>query len=204
MKLYDESNPAPNPRRVRIYLAEKNISLPLVPVALRKREHKAPDFVAKNSLGQVPALELDDGTIIAESVAICRYLEELNPNPPLFGQTALEKAQVDMWVRRSEFQIMRPISHVWRHADPRTAFLGGQFTDFGEANKAQVLGAHEWLDQELSDGRPYLIGASFTIADIVMLCNLDFGSFIGLPIAPSLAHLSAWHQRVSARPSALA
>ena len=204
MKLYDESNPAPNPRRVRIYLAEKNISLPLVPVALRKREHKAPDFVAKNSLGQVPALELDDGTIIAESVAICRYLEELHPTPPLFGQTALEKAQVDMWVRRSGFQIMRPISNVWRHADPRTAFLGGQFTDFGDANKAQALSAYDWLDQELSDGRSYLTSETFTIADIVMLCNLDFGAFIGLPISSSLVHLSAWHQRVSARPSAAA
>ncbi len=165
MKLYDESNPAPNPRRVRIYLAEKGITLPLVPVALRKREHKSADFIAKNSLGQVPALELDDGTIIAESTAICRYLEELHPNPPLFGQTALEKALVEMWVRRSEFQIMRPISNVWRHADPRTAFLGGQFTDFGDANKAQVTSAHDLLDRELSDGRAYLTGGTFTIAD---------------------------------------
>jgi glutathione S-transferase len=204
MKLYNEDNPAPNPRRVRIYLAEKNLTLPLVPIAMRRREHKAPEFVAKNSLGQVPMLELDDGTCISESVAICRYLEDLNPTPPLFGSTALEKALVEMWIRRMEFQIWRPIGMVWRHADPRTAFLGGQFPEFGAANRAQSFAAMGWLDQELSDGRTYLAGSFYSMADIVGLCGLDFGAFIGLELPDDCPHLLAWHARISARPSAAA
>lgn len=204
MKLYNENNPAPNPRRVRIYLAEKNLTLPLVPIAMRRREHKAPEFVAKNSLGQVPVLELDDGTCISESVAICRYLEDLHPTPPLFGSTALEKALVEMWIRRMEFQIWRPIGMVWRHADPRTAFLGGQFPEFGAANRAQSFAAMGWLDQELSDGRTYLAGSFYSMADIVGLCGLDFGTFIGLELPDDCPHLLAWHARISARPSAAA
>src|ERR1700710_900166 len=99
MILYGTPNPAPNPRRVRIFLAEKGIDLPETNVDMRKGEHKAPEFVAKNSLGQLPTLELDDGTVIAETVAICRYFEEIQPEPSLFGRTAKEKANVDMWVR---------------------------------------------------------------------------------------------------------
>ena len=102
MILYDELMPAPNPRRVRIFLAEKGVDIPKVRVPMRERAHKAPDYVAKNSLGQVPALELDDGTIIAETVAICRYLESLYPEPPMFGRTPLEQAMVEMWIRRRE------------------------------------------------------------------------------------------------------
>ena len=204
MKLYNEDNPAPNPRRVRIYLAEKNLTVPMVQVSMRKREHKAAAFVAKNSLGQVPMLELDDGTCISESVAICRYLEELHPAPPMFGTAALEKALVEMWIRRMEFQIWRPIGMVWRHADPRTAFLGGQFPEFGAANREASFAAMRWLDQELADGRDFLTGAQYTMADIVALCGLDFGAFIGLPLPDDCNHLKAWHARVSARPSAAA
>src|SRR5215469_3096597 len=101
MKLYNEDNPAPNPRKVRIFLSEKGISVPLERVRMMKSEHKAPEFLQKNSLGQVPVLELDDGTCIAESVAICRYLEELHPEPALFGSNPIERAQVEMWVRRA-------------------------------------------------------------------------------------------------------
>ena len=108
MKLYGLKN-APNPRRVKIFLAEKKISLPLEELDIETREHKAPAFLAKNSLGQLPVLELDDGTILCESVAICRYFEEMVPEPPLFGRSALERAQVEMWNRRMELELLLPV-----------------------------------------------------------------------------------------------
>src|SRR5512143_1489183 len=108
MILYGAPNPAPNPRRVRIFLAEKAIALPETPVNLMQREHKSPEHRARNSLGQVPTLVLDDGTAISETVAICRYFEETSPDRPLFGAGAVGKAQVDMWIRRVEFALMQP------------------------------------------------------------------------------------------------
>ncbi|HZZ34566.1 MAG TPA: glutathione S-transferase, partial [Caulobacteraceae bacterium] len=145
MKLYGAPMPAPNPRRVRIFLAEKGVDLPETPVDLMKREHKSPEHVARNSLGQVPTLELDDGTMISETVAICRYFEETNPEPSLFGKTPAEKANVDMWVRRIEFQLMSPVGNFWRHAHPFTAKLLTQFKDFGESNRQAYSNAQKWL-----------------------------------------------------------
>jgi glutathione S-transferase len=203
MILYGAPNPAPNPRRVRIFLAEKGIELPETPVSLMQREHKSPEFRAKNSMGQVPTLELDDGTCISETVAICRYLEETNPTPPLFGTTAKEKALVDMWVRRIEFTVMMPVGNFWRHAHPRTAALLTQFKDFGESNKATYAGAQKWLDREL-DGKAFVAGDAYTIADICLLTTVDFAGWIGLPLDDGFANLKAWHERVSARPSASA
>lgn len=203
MKLYDVAMPAPNPRRVRIFLAEKGITVPLEPVALMKREHKSPEFRAKNSLGQVPVLELDDGAHISESVSICRYLEALHPAPPLFGTSPLEVALIDQWIRRIEFIVMGPIGNVWRHADDRTAKLLTQFRDFGESNRDAALNAMRWLDRELK-GRDFIAGDSYSAADITALCTLDFGAFIGLPIPEECGDLKAWHARVSARPSAKA
>src|SRR5215831_300494 len=145
MKLHGAPNPAPNPRRVRIFLAEKGVSVPYVDVALREAAHKAPEFKQKNSLGQVPVLELDDGSHLSESVAICRYLEELHPTPSLFGTTALERAQIDMWIRRIEFTLMNPIAMVWVHTHPFTARLGTQYKDFGEASRERVVTALKWL-----------------------------------------------------------
>src|SRR5580698_7312019 len=113
MKLYDENMPAPNPRKVRIFLAEKGVAVPLERVRMMKREHKAPEFLQKNSLGQLPVLELDDGTCISESLAICRYFEELHPEPNLFGANAIERAQIEMWVRRAEFRLWNPMGQVW-------------------------------------------------------------------------------------------
>jgi len=123
MKLYGAAYPAPNPRRVRLYLAEKGLDVPYIDVDLRARAHKAPDFVSKSSLGQVPVLELDDGTVIAESVAICRYFEALHPAPPLFGTTPAEQATIEMWIRRIELQLMTPVSLYWVNAHPLTAPL---------------------------------------------------------------------------------
>ena len=149
MILYGAPMPAPNPRRVRIFLAEKGINLPETTVDMRKREHKSTDYRAKNSLGQIPTLELDDGATISETVAICRYFEETNPEPPLFGRTALEKAHVDMWVRRVEFVLMTPVGNFWRHAHPYTAALLTQFKDFGESNREAYASALKWLDRDL-------------------------------------------------------
>jgi glutathione S-transferase len=204
MILYDELMPAPNPRRVRIFLAEKGLEIDKVRVPIRERAHKAPDYVAKNSLGQLPALELDDGTVVAESVSICRYLEALHPKPPLFGEGALGRAMVDMWIRRIEFQLMAPIGQFWRHAHPLTAALIDQHKDFGESNRAHVERAYRWLDRELSDDRRWIVGEAYGMADIVALSTVDFGKFIGLEPPQDCARVAAWHERASARPSAAA
>lgn len=203
MILYDENNPAPNPRRVRIFLAEKGLTLPTVRVKLHKREHKGPEHRARNSLGQIPTLELDDGTTISESVSICRYLESLHPTPALFGASALDAAQIDMMIRRVEFQLMGPVGMFWRHAHPLTAALLTQFKDFGESNRALYAGACKWLDREIA-GRDFIAGDAYSMADIIALTTVDFAAFTGLDLPEECAALRAWHARVSARESAAA
>lgn len=203
MILYGAPMPAPNPRRVRIFLAEKGIDLPETPVNLMKREHKSPEHRARNSLGQVPTLVLDDGTAISETVAICRYFEETQPDPPLFGTTAVEKALVDMWVRRVEFILMTPVGNFWRHAHPRTAALLTQYREFGESNREAYVGALRWLDRELAE-RPFVAGEAYTMADICALTTVDFADWIGLPVGEAHGQVRAWRERVSARRSAQA
>jgi glutathione S-transferase len=204
MKLYNTPMPAPNPRRVRIFLAEKGVSLPLVDVALTRGEHKAPEHVARNSLGQTPVLELEDGTCLSETTAICRYLERLHPEPAMFGRTALEEAQVEMWVRRVEFQLMGPVGNFWRHAHPFTArVVVPQYKAFGEANRGAYEKALMWLDGEL-EGRDFLVGKIFTMADICALSTVDFADWTGLKLPDTARNVRAWHARVSARKSAQA
>lgn len=204
MKLYNAPMPAPNPRRVRIFLAEKGQNIELADVAIMKREHKQPEHLARNSLGQVPTLELDDGTTISETVAICRYLESVYPQPPMFGRTPLEQAQIEMWTRRTEFAVMTPVGMFWRHAHPFTAqVVVPQYKEFGESNRAHYERALGWLDGELA-GREFLATGDFTIADICLLSTVDFAAWIGLAIPSELANVAAWHARVSARPSARA
>jgi glutathione S-transferase len=203
MKLYNEHNPAPNPRRVRIFLAEKGISIPFVHVPVRQGAHKSAEFMVKNSLGQVPVLELDDGSTLSESVAICRYLEELHPAPALFGEDAWQRAQVDMWTRRIEFALMSRIGAVWINTHKYTAHLGTQYQDFGEASRVRAIKAMHWLNDELAR-REFLATDQFSIADIVALTTIDFATFIGIETPAELTHLHAWHARVSARPSAAA
>jgi glutathione S-transferase len=206
MKLYNDADPAPNPRRVRIFLLEKGISIPFVPIALFKGEHKAPEFLAKNSLGQLPVLELDDGSYLAESVSICRYLEELHPEPPLFGRDAAERGRVDMWLRRVELRVMLPLGMVWVNLHPFTAQFAAaqgrtQFKDFGASNLEVFAGACRWLDGEL-EGRAFLTGERYTMADIVLQTTFDFGGSIGVDLPERCARLREWYARVSARPSA--
>jgi len=203
MKLYGAPNPAPNPRRVRIFLAEKGIDLPETPVNMMKGEHKSPDFKALNSLGQLPTLVLDDGAVIAETVSICRYLEELHPDPPLFGVTALDRAQIDMWIRRVEFQVQNPVRNFWLHAHPRTAALLTEYTDFGQSNVEAYGRALKWLDGELA-GKTFIHGEAISMADICAETAIDFATWIGLERPPELANLAAWHERMAARPSSRA
>jgi glutathione S-transferase len=203
MKLYGAPNPAPNPRRVRIFLAEKGVDLPETRIDMMKREHKSEEFRARNPLGQIPTLELDDGTCISETVAICRYFDEVHPEPPMFGKTAVEKALVDQWVRRVEFVAMMPVGNFWRHAHPRTAALLTQYKDFGESNRETFAGAQRFFDRALQD-REFLALDTLTMADICLQTTVDFADWIGLPCDPELKSLAAWRERLAARPSATA
>jgi glutathione S-transferase len=205
MKLYNENYPAPNPRKVRIFLAEKGLHVDLVHVPMKDRAHKSPEFLSKNSLGQLPVLETDDGAFISESIAICRYLEELHPDKPLFGRTALDKALIEMWIKRTEFRLWTPMSQAWRNDDPRTEHVVKvRFKDFGAYSRTQVVEAMTWIDGELGDGRAFLAGDAFSMADIVLLCGLDFAKFVNMPIPEGAANLQRWHAAVSARPAARA
>lgn len=202
--LYDAPNPAPNPRRVRIYLAEKGLSVPMHMIQIMRGEHKAPAFTDRYPPGQVPVLELEDGTMIGESVAICRYFEALNPEPPLFGRDAREMAEAEMWTRRVELTLGMPLRHVWVYTHPLTERVVKQrFPDFGEANRPLAFDAMRRIDRALAD-RPFLAGDAFSIADIVLLTTIDFAGFIGLAIPEDAPALSEWHARISARPSASA
>lgn len=204
MLFYDAAMPAPNPRRVRMFLAEKGIHIPVAQLALVAGEHKAAAFLEINALGQVPALVLDNGDVLTESVAICRFFEELNPEPPLFGKGAKGRADVEMWTRRVELRLMVPLSMVWMHTHPYTArVVVPQFTEFGESNRPKVITALTYFNQILAD-RDYLTGAEFSIADIVLLTTIDFATFIGMALPAELTALKAWHERVSQRPSATA
>ena len=203
MLFYDSPNPAPNPRRVRIFAAEKGIELPSKEVSIPQREQKAPEYLAKNPRGQTPILELDDGTVIAESVAIMRYLEAEHPEPPLFGSGPVEIGKIEMWCRRVEMILMPPVAAVWVHTHPFTAALPGRNTEWGEANRPRVASALKFFDESLADSE-YLAGADYTAADILLLTAVDFAKFIGLETIDGLHNLSSWHRRVSERDSASA
>jgi glutathione S-transferase len=203
MRLYDAGR-APNPRRVRVFLAEKGVSVPLVPVDLGRLEHKTPAFVAVNPLQRTPALELDDGTVITESIAICRYFEELHPTPALFGTGALERAVVEMWQRRLEFGLLGTVAAVFRHLHPAMAEMEvPQVAAWGETNKPKVLEFLRIVDDQLKD-RSFICGERFTVADITGLIGLDFMKPAKLSVPEELQGVRRWHAALSARPSAQA
>lgn len=201
MLFFNSPNPAPNPRRVRIFAAEKGIVLPTRDLSIPDREHKSDEFLALNPRGQTPALQLDDGTVIAESVAICRYLEGLHPEPPLFGRDPREQALVEMWSRRVEMILIPPVGAVWVHTHPFTARLPGRNAEWGESNRPRVEEVLRFFNSAL-EGREFLATDHYTIADILLLTTVDFAGFIGISMSDDLASLRAWHARVSARPSA--
>jgi glutathione S-transferase len=195
---------APNPRRVRIFLAEKGIQVPFEELDLMKGALKTPEFTKVNKLQRVPVLILDDGTPIAETMAICRYFEALQPEPALFGKGPREGAIVEMWNRRMELNVLQCVAHAFRHLHPAMAQLEvPQVAAWGEANKPRALEMLAILDDELA-GRPFIAGSDFSVADITALVAVDFMKVARIQRPPELKNLERWHQSVSARPSAKA
>ena len=203
MKLYD-SGRAPNPRRTRIFLAEKGISLPTEQIDIMAKQHKTPEYAAINPLQRMPALVLDDGTVITESIAICRYFEMLRPEPPLFGQGAKESALVEMWNRRCEINFFSNVAAVFRHLHPSMKELEvPQVPEWAEANKPRVTWFLELLDRELAS-HEFIAGDRYSVADITALVTVDFMKPARLTVPDALTNVKRWHAAVSARPSAAA
>lgn len=203
MLLYHDPR-APNPRRVRIFLTEKTVAYDTIEVSIAQHAHQTDEFRRKSPLGLLPVLELPDGRILRESMAICRFVEEQHPEPNLFGADAWERAQIEMWNRHAELELLWPISQVFRNTHKFWEGRIRQAPEFGEIMREQVDARFAWLDRELGT-RPYLAGERFTVADITALCAIDFGKPSGIRIdATKHAMLDAWYQRVAARPSAKA
>lgn len=203
MKLYD-SGRAPNPRRTRIFLAEKGISVPSEQVDMMAKQHKTPEYAAINPLQRMPALVLDDGTVITESIAICRYFEALQPEPPLFGVGAEDIALVEMWNRRCELNLMFSVAQVFRHLHPAMKELEvPQVPEWGEANRPRVAEFLEILDKQLA-AHPFVAGERYSVADISAMVAIDFMKPSKLAVPENLSHVRRWHAEVSARPSAKA
>lgn len=203
MLLYHDLR-APNPRRVRIFLAEKGVAYESIEVSIATAAHRTPEFRKKNPLALLPVLELADGKILRESIAICRYLEELHPEPNLFGADPWERAQIEQWNRHAELELLVPIASVFRNTH---TFWNGrikQSAEYGEIMREVALGRFDWFNSELAQ-RPYIAGQRFTVADITALCAIDFGKVSKLRLDPEThPHLADWHTRVSERPSAKA
>lgn len=199
MKIYDDER-APNPRRVRIFVKEKGLDIPFEKVEIAKSEHRTPEFLAKNPMGTVPVLELDDGTAIAETLAICRYLEELHPEPNLFGKNPLERAQIEMWNRRMEFELMMYVAGYFRNTHPFWQGRIPQAPDWGEICHKTAMKRMEWLDKELAN-REFIAGDRFTMSDILGFVACDFGRITKLWPRPEFENLTRWHAAIAARPS---
>lgn len=204
MKLYD-ATAAPNPRRVRVFLAEKGISVPLVQVDMAQREHKSAEFLRKNSSGKIPVLELDDGTCIPESIAICRYFEAVQPEPNLFGRTPAELGVIEARNRQLEFEMLGPIGVSWVNGPIVSKLFGREGNAAAKlASDAAARAFYARLDGELKDAR-YVAGDRYTVADITAMVVIDFaGKLVDLRPDAGLTHLWRWHADVAARPSAAA
>ncbi|TIR96146.1 MAG: glutathione S-transferase [Mesorhizobium sp.] len=190
MKLFDGGR-APNPRRVRVFLAEKGLAVPLVPVDM-------------GALRRLPVLELDDGTIITESIAICRYFEELHPEPALFGTGALGKAMVEMWQRRLELNLMSCVAAAFRHIHPAMKeWEVPQIPEWGEANKPKAIEFLHLLDRELAD-MEFAAGDTYSVADITGLIAIDFMKPARIKVPEECGNVLRWHAALSSRPSAAA
>jgi glutathione S-transferase len=203
MLLY-EDNRAPNPRRVRIFLAEKGIEVERRHIDIMAEEHKRADMLARNPMARTPFLELDDGRVIAESIAICRYFEALQPQPALFGRDPVEIGLVEMWQRRVEQNLLMPVSFAFRHGNPRMAHLETpQIPAWAEANRPKIAETLAFLDGEL-ETRPFIAGDAYSVADITALVSIDFMRVLKLGLGEGHPHLGRWHGEVSGRPSAKA
>jgi glutathione S-transferase len=202
MKIY-ETKTAPTPRRVRFFLAEKDIPMEYVQVDIQGGENLSPAMRSRNPMAKVPVLELDEGTCINESVSICRYFEELHPENPLMGTTPLEKAQIDMWQRQCEFGLFMQIGMCFQHS---TGYFKDRMTPVPEYGKVAGQDATKFLEilnTRLADNE-FIAGDSFSIADITAVCSIDFGRVVNVRIAPEQTHLQRWYDAISARPAAKA
>jgi glutathione S-transferase len=203
MKLYNSIGP--NPRVVNMFLAEKGVSLPKVEVDLRAGENRQPPYQAKNPAGQTPALELDDGVVLAEILPICEYIEEIHPTPALIGSTPEERAVARMWTRRVDLNICEPMANAFRYSEGLAMFKDRVrcIPQAADDLKTLVQERLTWLDG-LIEGRDFLVGDRFTIADIHLFAFMDFGRMVGQPLNPANKNIGAWFERVGARPSAAA
>lgn len=199
MKLYNGN--AANPRRVRIFLAEKGIQADRIDLDLPAGETRTPDFLKTNSLGHVPALELDDGTVITESNAICRYFEEIRPDPALFGTDARQKALIEMWNRRLEIELLMTLGAIAQHTFSFFSTRLRQVPAYADAQRETVVEKWIWLDGELSDGRPYAAGEAFSVADVTGMTALHLSEVVDARCPADLLHVTAWAARLRARPS---
>jgi len=201
MKLYDGGR-APNPRRVTVFLAEKGIEVEKVPVDMGKLGHKSEEVTRLNPLQRLPVLELDDGTAISETVAICRYFEELHPEPPLMGTDARDKAIVEMWNRRVELIFLGAVANAFRHTHPAMKeWEVPQLAEWGEINRPKALAFLELLDKELAE-REFIAGDRYTIADITGMIGIDFMKPARIERPEHLTNVMRWYKAVSSRPSA--
>jgi glutathione S-transferase len=199
-----ETHSAPNPRRVRIFLAEKGVSIAFEELDLMKGALKTAEFTKLNRFQRVPVLLLDDGTSIAETVAICRYFEEIKPEPALFGKGPVGRAMVEMWNRRMELGLLASVAQAFRHLHPAMANLEvPQVPAWGEANKPRALEVLGFMDEELGKHR-FIAGSDYSIADITALVAVDFMKPARIQRPPELENLTRWYGDVSARPSAKA
>ena len=201
MKLYDSIGP--NPRIVRMFMAEKGIDIPKQPVDLRGGENRQEAHLKRNPHGQMPTLELDDGGYLSEVTAICEYLEEKQPTPPLIGATAEERAECRMWTRRVDLNICEPLANGYRFGEG-LKFFEKRIPVAAEASaglKKIAANRLQWLDEQLGDGRDHICGKRFTLADVHLYCFLDFGAMVGQPLNPANANIAAWFARVGQRPS---
>ena len=201
MKLYDSIGP--NPRIVRIFMAEKGIEMPKQTVDLRGGENRGPEHLKRNPHGQMPTLELDDGSYLSEITAICEYLEEIKPAPALIGSTPKERAECRMWTRRVDLNICEPLANGYRFGEA-LKFFEKRIPVVPEASPGlKMVAANRltWLNGQMADGREYLCGKRFTLADILLHCWLDFGALVGQPLDPANTHIKAWFDRIAQRPS---
>ena len=206
MKLYSHAT-APNPRRVNVFIIEKNLEIETVKVDMQAGEHKAPEFLAKNLNGQIPVLELDDGSHLSESVSICRYLEALHPEPALFGTTPAEMGRIDMHMRRIELMLGRNVSTSWVNGPVVARIAKGRFKQIPEAklqSDDNVRAYYKRLDAELA-ARRMIAGDTYTMADITAMCVIDFAEqLVALSPDDQLLNLARWRNEVGKRPSAKA
>lgn len=200
MKLYNSMGP--NPHIVRMFAAELGVSLELIEIDLMAGENRESVYLARNPAGQLPALELDDGEIIAESTAICEYLDETSTKT-LLGDTAAERAQTRMWTRRLDLSICEPMLNGFRYSEGLPIFQNRMImlpeAAAGLKNVAQDRLA--WLDQQMADGRQFIVGERVTLADVFLYCMLTFGNDVGQPMSPDHTHIAKWYERIAARPS---